>query len=178
MNEEQVKILRMVAEGTISPEQGDELLGVIESEKGAAYAGADYIRRSAVSRPSPRTGVSAEAVKRLTQARIHGVDSTFIRELGEEGIGDLSLEELIELRVHGVSPQFVREMRDLGFSEMTAQELTELSVHGVDAKFVREMVDLGFVDLTPEQLTELRLQGTGATEEALEEVAVAATEER
>ncbi|HLJ66275.1 MAG TPA: hypothetical protein VKX16_02795 [Chloroflexota bacterium] len=179
MDEAQVKILHMVADGTITPEQGGELLDLVDEEQPEPAPAAGFVRRSSPRRSAGQSGVSQEAIRRLTEASIHGVNAAFIRELGEHGISDLSLEELIELRVHGVSGTFIREMRELGFDHLTAKELAELSIHGINADFVREMVDLGFVDLTPDQLAELRTHGVNrAAHEAAGEPVTADAEER
>src|SRR5947209_20068768 len=104
MNEERLQVLQMIADGTITPEQGDELLAAL----GASAATLERQRERVSSGVSGWTNTSARGstLTRLSEARMHGVTPEYIRGLSELGYGNLPLEQYIELRVAGVTPEF------------------------------------------------------------------------
>src|SRR5689334_17850430 len=108
MDEERTKIMEMVAAGTISVEEADQLLEALD----AAPADGETQRLDAPqpaerpAPPQPDRGAGNWSLDQLMQMRMFGVDSAFIREMREAGFGDLSLDKLIEMGVHGVDADF------------------------------------------------------------------------
>jgi len=134
MNEERRRVLEMVAAGTITPEQGDELLDALSTET---------VRKSepaAESRVGRRLKSPKFTTEELIQLGNHGVDATYMRGLRDAGLLHLSVDEIIGLYNHGVQPEFIREMQVMGFIDLTSNKLIELANHGVDEVYVREMV--------------------------------------
>lgn len=159
MEEERRKVLAMVVEGTISPEQGGRLLDGLAAAQGDVLSlppSDPDMGRSAGARPGARQHPSAELLLEMAQ---HGVNPEYVRELREYGFGDLPVETLIEVRDHGVNGRFIREMREAGLGDLSLDQLVSLRDHGVRAEYIVEMRALGFGDLSIEQLAELRSNG-------------------
>lgn len=154
MERETMQVLEMVASGTVTPEQGAELLGALTFED----APRRYVQpeRPVAAKSGRRHRREARpSVEKIYEARAHGVDAGYINEMRELGFGDLSLEELTEMRMHGVDRDFVEEMREAGLTDLSPKELTHLAMFGVDADFVRALQSLGYVDLTADMVVDL-----------------------
>jgi hypothetical protein len=134
MNDERRRVLEMVAERTITPEQADELLDAL---------GTDTLPKpeAVASRVSARPKTPKFSSDELVMLGTHGVDGTYIRSLRDAGLSNLSVDEIIQLYNHGIDPAFVAEMRDMGYIELTSDELIELQDQGVGSDFVREILD-------------------------------------
>jgi hypothetical protein len=134
MNEERRRVLEMVAAGTITPEQGDELLDALGTEP---VPKPEVTATRASSRQRKPKFTSDELVRLGT----HGVDAAYMRGLRDAGLSDLTADEIIQLYNHGIDPAFVAEMRDMGYIDLTSDELIELQNQGVGSDFVREILD-------------------------------------
>ena len=166
MGTEQLKVLEMVAAGTLSVEQGNQLLSAL---------GGDRAPESRERRPQSRGGGRQESrgdwkgesgagltPENLVRLRNHGVNAAFLKEMRDAGFADLSLEQLSKMALHGMTAAYVEEMRGLGFGDLTPEQLTKMRMHGLDAAYVEEMRALGFRDLTVDQLIKMRMHGVDA----------------
>ena len=154
MERETMQVLEMVANGTVTPEQGAELLGALTFEEGPRR----YVRPErpvAVKSGRRHRGKARPSVEKIYEAGSLGVNTGYINEMRELGFGDLSLEELIELRTYGVDRDFIEEMREAGLIDLSLEELTHLAMYGVDGDFVRALQGLGYVDLTADMVVDL-----------------------
>ena len=159
MNEEQRRILEMLAGGKISAAEADALLQALEGNKTEAVA----IEIDAGDKPSASNGAKRQVFAELSQDQLmemslHGVNSDYVREMRELGLGDLSPGQLVEMKIHGVKPSFVKEMRALGYDVKLGQVI-EMSMHGINADYVRKMQEQGFDDLSVGKLVEMKIHG-------------------
>ena len=151
MGDEQLQVLQMVAAGTITPEQGEDLLSALETSHSQVSVPATE-RRQTGDWSGVRT--SRGVLTRLSEARLLGVTPEFIRGLTALGYGDLQLEQYIALRSHGITSEFVQEMRESGYGDMSIDDLIALRVSGVNSDYVREMLSLGLGDPASPQLAD------------------------
>jgi hypothetical protein len=157
MSEERQKVLEMLAEGRLTPEQADRLLEALGTAGQGAQRPQPEPRPGRTDNPQQRflSGLTAD---QLIKMRQHGVNPDFIQEIRGLGFTDLNVDQLIKMRIHGVGPDFIEEMRGLGFSA-DVDALIKLRNHGVNAEFVQEMQELGFDRLPADQLVKLRTHG-------------------
>jgi bla regulator protein blaR1 len=168
MSEERQKVLEMLAEGRLTPEQADRLLEAL----GTAGQGAPRPQPEPRQNPQgdqPRgpehrqhgflAGLTAD---QLIEMRQHGVNPAFVQEIRSLGFRDISVDQLIELRDHGVTPDFIQGMRRMGFTDFDIDHLIELRDHGVNADFIQEMRELGLTEMSIDKLIELRDNGVNA----------------
>jgi hypothetical protein len=141
MGEERLQVLEMLAAGKITAGQADELLDALGDTASPRREEQVWIRGEHRELRGTQRAMTP-TIKKLTEARMHGVTRTFVDEMRAAGYGDLSLDELIELRTHSVDAKFVREMRDIGLVNLSPHQLVELRMYGVDAEYIREMQDL------------------------------------
>jgi SHOCT-like domain len=171
--EEKAAILRMVAAGKISVEQGSELLDALEppapsgprptkglgellEEVLAAGLGRRFSESWAGHGPSshgaarpprpPRPPRTARA-----EQRAGGPFSTSTSRPG------LSFEDLVELKTQGVPKRYIEDMRDI-FPDLGLGELLECSESDIGPDYARGMVD-AFGDIDVAQLVEMREAG-------------------
>lgn len=167
---ERTRVLEMVAKGTISIEQADQLLEALESAK--------------PTRTDPTEAQNAdeeESWKRFGQdwARFGQDWGRWGRELGQSlsggrnfprpprpprapkgvGGGKLSFEQMIELGKFGISAGYVRRLGEAGLSDLSFEEIIELGKFGIDADYVIELRklanELGSGELTVDRIIEL-----------------------
>ncbi len=170
-NEEREAILRMVAAGKITVEQGSELLDALEPtaragpqpgrglgelleevlafglgrRSGEGWSGHGPPRPPRPRRP-PRPPGSAR-----TEQRWVGTFSSGTTRPG------LSFEDLVELKTQGVPKHYIEEMRDI-FPDLGFSELVEWREAGIEPDYARGML-AAFGDIDPSQLVELREAG-------------------
>jgi hypothetical protein len=161
MSDEQVKVLQMVAAGTLTPEQAGELLAALDVDTappvGSRTSAGAPRRLKKETRVTPANARYA-ALSKLGEAHMHGVTPDFIRDMADAGCENLTLHQIIELRIHGVSPDFVRQLHDAGFSDLSAKEIVMLRVQGMNPEIIRSAQDAGLLDLSVEDLNNTPVQ--------------------
>jgi len=150
MAEERWKVLEMLAAGTISVEQADQLLEAI----GPQPSPRTDIRSNTT--PPTRTAGIGITVEELIELREHDVDADYLHAVRSAGFSGLSVEQIIELHEHEVDADYLKALRDAGFSDLRIEQVVELREHDVDADYLRAIRDAGFTDLSVEQIVELR----------------------
>src|SRR5689334_16066998 len=118
MQDETRQVLEMVANGTVTPQQAEELLEALDDKPAPTPVHARPHNHTHRRRHERERRISNPALAELAQAAMHGVDADYIRQMHELGFTDVSLEELTQLAIHGVDPEFVGEMRNLGFTDL------------------------------------------------------------
>lgn len=142
MSEERLQVLQMVAAGTITPDQGEDLLAAL-GPTNSASGGPPGRHDHSVAQWS-RVSTSGSVLGRLSEARLHGVTPEYIRNLAELGYRNLPLEVYVGLRDHGVTPEYIRDMKAAGYTDLSLDELKALRTSGINPEYVREMIELGF----------------------------------
>jgi SHOCT-like protein len=113
-NQEQTKILEMVASGKLTIEQADQLL-----ESLGAQSRADGEKQPGESvLPAGFTNFTGEQMAAL---EAYEVDADYIRALQEAGLKDLTVKQLIALKDYEVDADDVRARRAAGFTNLTVE---------------------------------------------------------
>src|SRR5689334_17013930 len=137
MDEERFKIMQMLADGTITTDEADLLLEVIEAAPPAATG--ETQRIAPPWREAPKQPAARQPAEQAPQQPAR----TF---------ANLTLEQLIELRIHGVDPEFIQQLRDTELGDLTYEQILQAGTHGVRPEFIKEMRAAGLGDLTFDQL--------------------------
>jgi hypothetical protein len=90
-NPERTKILEMVAEGSLTIEQADQLLEPLGAQSQA----------SATPRPDQSqnaSGFTTFTAEQMAALEVYEVDADYIRALQEAGLRDLTVKQLIALK--------------------------------------------------------------------------------
>ena len=122
-NQERTKILEMVAEGSLTIEQADQLL-----ERLGAQSRADAEKRPDQSvLPVGFTTFTGEQMAALES---YEVDEGYIRALQEAGLRDLTAKQLISLKNYEVEADDIVALREAGFTNLTVEQLIALKKYG------------------------------------------------
>jgi len=122
-HQERTKILEMVAEGSLTVEQADQLLerlgapGQISAEK----------------QPDKSEDASEFATftkEQLAALAAYDVDEAYIQALQEAGLRDLTVKQLISLNNYEVEANEIKVMRAAGFTDLTVEQLIFLKEQG------------------------------------------------
>src|SRR4051812_5483025 len=109
MSTEQLKVLEMVASGTLSVDEGNQLLNALAADRSS-----DARPRQARSVPRQENGRDVEngrlTPETLARLRNHGITAAYVKELRDAGFGNLSMEQLIKLGGAGVTGKYIQEM--------------------------------------------------------------------
>lgn len=175
VSKEQEAVLRMVAEGSLTAEQGAELLDTLGQgpqaaprpsfglgelvDEALARALGRHLRESYVAHNPPRPPRPPRPPGGHIVQGTPGIRHKQPRHGGwapSPGQG-LSFEDLVELKTQGVPKAFIDEMRSL-FPEIELHELLECYEGGVEAKYARCMV-AAFGEIEVAQLVEMHESG-------------------
>ncbi|MBL7816014.1 MAG: M56 family metallopeptidase [Saprospiraceae bacterium] len=100
--------------------------------------------------------------ERIVEAKIHGIDNTFIESYKAMGFQNLNIQKAIEFKIHGVDAAFVKSLNDAGYKDMSANKVVELKIHGVDAAYVKKFEELGYKNMPINKLVEFKIHGVDA----------------
>jgi hypothetical protein len=148
-HQERTKILEMVAEGSLTVEQADQLLERLGVPS----------QISAEKQPDKSENASEFATftkEQLAALAAYDVDEAYIQALQEAGVRDLTVKQLISLKNYEVEADDVRALREVGFTDLTVEHLIALKNYEVDAEYIRALREVGFTDLTVKQLISLK----------------------
>jgi DNA-binding transcriptional MerR regulator len=161
MQAERIRVLELVKNGTLTIEQGDELIDALQAanqpnfqaSNQPDFAGPVPPRPPVAPKPpkpprAPRaSGGGKFSFDKMIQLSNHGIDLGFVRELSEAGLGKFSFEDLIAFGNHGVEADFIIGLRELAqefdFEELDARQIIAFSNHGIEVSYVREMFEAG-----------------------------------
>ncbi len=118
-NQERTKILDMVAAGSLTIEQADQLLERLSAQSTA------FVEKR------PEEGQEASGFTNFTGEQMaaleaHEVDADYIRALREAGLRDLTVKQLISLKNNEVDAEYVRALHKAGFTNLTVEQLIVL----------------------------------------------------
>ncbi len=149
INQERRKILEMVATGSLSIEQADQLLAN-PGPQNAAFV------EKRLDEGQQVLGVTTFTREQMAALADYEVDADYIRALREAGLGDLTVKQLITLKNYEVDAEYIKALREVGFTKLTVEQLIALKNYDVDAEYVRALQKAGFNNLTVEQLIALK----------------------
>ena len=122
-HQERTKILEMVAEGSLTVEQADQLLerlgvpGQISAEK-----------QPGKSENAPEFATFTK--EQLAALAAYEVDEAYIQALQEAGLRHLTVKQLISLKNYEVEADEIKVMRAAGFTDLTVEQLIYLKEQG------------------------------------------------
>ena len=122
-HQERTKILEMVAEGSLTVEQADQLLERLGVPS----------QVSAEKQPDTSENASEFATftkEQLAALAAYDVDEAYIQALQEAGLRDLTVKQLISLKNYEVEADEIKVMRAAGFTDLTVEQLIFLKEHG------------------------------------------------
>ncbi len=131
-NQERTKILEMVAEGSLTVEQADQLLERLGVQS----------QISAEKQPYKSENTSEFAMftkEQLAALGVYEVDEGYIKALQEAGLRDLTVKQLISLKNYEVEADDVRALREAGLRDLTVKQLISLKTYEVEADDVRAL---------------------------------------
>lgn len=99
------------------------------------------------------------SVREILKLSIHNVDGSYISRLREAGLTDLTPKQLVRCRNHGVSPEYIRELSGLGFDDLDLDLITNLKIHNIDGKYIRTIYDAGIDDISLSEIKQFRIHG-------------------
>lgn len=178
MSEEQRKVLEMLANGTVSVEEANELLEAmkqpipqspeIEEEEwdsdDVIGLDLDDLRDTLkeTGRALRRVGVRTPRVPRAPRAprMPRAPRAPRVRVMGfEDKIGSSPrFDRLVKLGMFGVSAQQLKDLRDR-FPDLTFDEVVKAAQFGVDPSFIDELKAAGLEDLDFPQIVKLKMFG-------------------
>lgn len=122
-HQERTKILEMVAAGSLTVEQADQLLERLGVPS----------QISAEKQPDKSENASEFATftkEQLAALAAYDVDEAYIKALQEAGLRDLTVKQLISLKNYEVEADEIKVMRAAGFTDLTVEQLISLKEHG------------------------------------------------
>ncbi|HVF11481.1 MAG TPA: hypothetical protein VNA87_00185 [Actinomycetota bacterium] len=168
MSKEQIKILEMVAEGTISVEEGEKLLETLsepthKTQKKVRVMPEDEVDLEDLFNDLPQavniaSGIARGAVRSGFAKRIR-----LTPDRGDTIVGsNLGFDKLVKLGTFGISPKFLKELKEAGIKDLTFDEIISFGVHGVSPAYVKEMKTRFGDDISYKQITKLATFGIDA----------------
>jgi hypothetical protein len=134
---ERTRVLEMVARGTITIEQADQLLAALEQVSQQEAPRAEPSRPAWQESGQAKTEYGHEWANGMKPPRP-------LRPLRPPrpgravGGGKMSFDQMIELGKYGISAEYVRKLADAGLTDLSFDEIIELGKFGVRAETVIE----------------------------------------
>ncbi len=158
MQAERMRVLELVQNGTITIEQGNELIDALyAANQPNIQTSSSEFRMPEPPRPPrpprvPRvSGGGKFSFEQMIELGMHGVDLKFVRELADAGLKNLNFDEVVQMAIHGIKADYVIEVSKLseeyGFGELTSDRLLQFGIHGIKPNKIREMLESGMFDL-------------------------------
>lgn len=159
--EDRIKVLNMLAAGTINVEQANQLLATLEDSEATDNRDSESEIRVRPERPTtakePKFG--AFTFDQILQMGAVGVDPSFVAKVRKSGLTDISFEQILEMGAVGVEPEFVVRAREAGIPDLTFDQILEMGAVGVDPSFLIKVREAGLTDLSVDQIVEMKAVG-------------------
>ena len=158
MNEERIKVLNMLAAGTINVEQANQLLGVLEGNNKA-----NSLDKEDKPRATPERGTTTPKESKFGEFTFEqvllmeneGVEPAFFAGVRQAGLNDLSFEQILHMAQAGVEPDLVLHARELGMPDLTFEQIMQMADEGVDSDFLVKVREAGLVGLSFGQIMQM-----------------------
>jgi len=183
MNEERMRVLELLAAGTINVVQATQLLealsdGSERQQPPPAPAATEWTPHWS-GRPAPaptntntnsntnmdggpRRGRPRMRLDDLAGLKSMGVTAEYVRTMRELGVTGGSADEFSGMAAVGVTPEYVAALRDAGLTITDGGELTGLRAVGVTPEYVAALRDAGLTELDAGELTSMFAAGVTA----------------
>jgi hypothetical protein len=165
MNQTQ-RILELVKGGSITVEQGMELLKALEGTDRPAPPESPRPPRPPRP-PQPAWKESVSTAKRtgrplgsgggqlsfdqIVQLGMYNIKPEFVQEMRDAGLDDINFDTVVQLGMYGIKPAYVLEIRqiaeEMGAPMPSTEKIIELGMYGVKPGYVRDMMKTGMVSL-------------------------------
>ncbi len=141
MSQERIKVLEMLAAGTIDVEQANRLfesLGEGNSRQ--------HVQAAADSHGEQRGQVAKErkfgefTFDQIIQMGTVGVTPDYIARVRQAGLSDLSFEQIIHMGTVGIEPEFIVRVREAGLTDLSFDEIVRMGTVGVEPEFVKQFM--------------------------------------
>lgn len=160
MGDERMKVLSMLASGTLTVEQANQLLS-------ALGANDDAVRSDDVpvpSVPERRERASEQrfgeyTFEQVLQMGTLGVEPAYFKKVRAAGLTDLTFEQILHMGTLGVEPEFVVHARAAGMPDLTFEQVVNLGMMGIEPEFITRVREAGLTDLTFEQIVQMGTLG-------------------
>jgi hypothetical protein len=171
---QQQRILELVKSGSITVEQGMELLKTLE---GTAAPRVIHSERPVESAP-PRPPKPPHPPKPPRPAWRDASSAARVGRPLASGGGQLNFDQIVQLGMYGIKPEYVQEMRDAGLEDLDFDTVVQLGMYGVKPKYVLEIrqiasemgaeppstqkiIELGMYNVRPEYVRGMMQTGLG-----------------
>jgi hypothetical protein len=94
----------------------------------------------------------------LAEWRDKGLTATWLGQIRNLGLEDLTLEDAVRLKDRDVSPTFISMMQGLGY-KLSVADIVRLKDAEVKAQYTSQLADLGYKNLTIDELVRLKTAG-------------------
>jgi hypothetical protein len=155
MNQTQ-RILELVKAGTITVEQGMELL--------KALNGNERPRHTQPPRPPEPPAPPSRKVGRplasgggqlsfdqIVQLGMYNIKPEFVQEMRDAGLDDINFDTIVQLGMYNIKPGYVLEIRqiadELGAAMPSTQKIIELGMYNIKPAYIRDMMKSGVMGL-------------------------------
>lgn len=147
MSDERKKVLALVAEGKITPEQADELIEAMEAaddpQLSGESPGADrFDNRVAFARSiASRHEIDPESIREIAREARNLRREVSLQFAGEtwghrEVSGNPKIEDMIRLSKYGISPDYVRRLKAAGLTNLTLDQVVKAGKYGIDPDMI------------------------------------------
>jgi hypothetical protein len=155
MNQTQ-RILELVKAGTITVEQGMELLKALEGNERPRHtqpprppeAPAPPSRK--VGRPLG-SGGGQLSFDQIVQLGMYNIKPEFVQEMRDAGLDDINFDTIVQLGMYNIKPGYVLEIRqiadELGAAMPSTQKIIELGMYNIKPAYIRDMMKSGVMGL-------------------------------
>ena len=95
----------------------------------------------------------------LVELKAVGVTPSFVRDMTNSGLRNLSKDQLVEARAVGIRGDYIRALAAAGYSNLTLDQLVELRAVGVTPAYIEKLRHAGYGRLHIDKLVELKALG-------------------
>lgn len=151
MGEERRKVLEMLAEGKLTPEQANQFL---EAMGARGATGEDTASGVGPMAPASVADGALDPDLVIDLVTVGG-DVQYVRQLRDLGLLDLPPDLLRSLTAVTHDPEYIRDVRDRGLLDLPHDLLVSLSAVKHDAAYIQCLRDMGLLNLPQEVLVRL-----------------------
>jgi len=158
MSEERSRVLRMLASGTVTVEQANQLLEKLGEQAHAEDDVVDDQQVDAAADDAPEPMFGQFTFSQALQLGTVGVEPSYVDEVHAAGLTDLSFDQIVQMGVTGVDPAFVVAARESGV-DLSFDQIVQLGTVGVEPSYIASVRAAGLTDLSFDQIMQMGVTG-------------------